>query len=768
MQEKLRLLVVEDSELDAGLMEYELKRHGYQIESRRIDKREDLITALESFPWDLVLCDYYLLDFNALEALQIFKEHQLDIPFIVVSGAIGEELGVNAVKAGADDYVMKGNLKRLVPAIERELRQAAMRREAQKRSEELKNSEERLRILFEYAPDAYYMSDLKGTFVDGNKAAEHLTGYSRDELIGKSFLQLGLLSTTDLLKADARLAQNSLGHPTGPDEFVLRRKGGIEVDVEIRTFPVKIQEQLLVLGIARDVSEHKRSEAALRASEEKYRTLFEESKEAVYVSSYDGKFLDINPAGVELFGYKRKDELIGMDLVTTLYTDVRRRNEFKQQIDKDGYVKDFEVKVRRKDGRVLTVLETATPVRDKRGRTLMYRGTLRDVTLQRDLEQQLLQAQKLASIGTLADGIAHDFNNILSIILSHCTFLQRATPSQEDLAESLQVINRSVERGAGVVRQLLTFASTTEVKFELMDGAKTIEEELQILEEMFPKNISFVRDLERDVPPIYADATQFHQVVMNICINARDAMPNGGILSISTRDVSGRSIRNLFPEAAFGRYLHLSIADTGVGMDESTKARIFDPFFTTKEKDKGTGLGLAVVYGVMKSHNGFIRVESDLQQGSVFHLYFPISAGGKIREDEEILRIADTIGGSEGLLFVEDEETVQKMVNLALKEKGYDVMLARDGLEAIDLYQRNEEKISLVILNIGLPKLSGVEVLGKLRELNPKVKVIVASGYSMPDMKSRILKAGAKEFIQKPYDPSLIIAKVREILDSAN
>ena len=768
MEKRLRLLIVEDSELDAGVMEYELKRHGYELESRRVDTRDDLGEALASHEWDLILCDFYMPDLNALEALEIFKSHNIDIPFIVVSGAIGEEVGVSAVKAGADDYVMKANLKRLIPAIERELRQAAMRREARKRSEALKNSEERLRILFEYAPDAYYMSDLNGTFMDGNKAAENLTGYDRVELVGKNFLQLNLLSPMDLLKASALLAQNALGQPTGPDDFVLRRKNGVEVDVEIRSFPVTIQDQLLVLGIARDVSERKRAEVALRASEEKYRTLFEESKEAVYVSSFDGKFLDINPAGVELFGYAGKDELIGMDLLANLYVDLQRRHDFQRQIDKHGYVKDFEVKVKRKDGRVLTVLDTATPVRDKRGRTIMYRGSLRDVTLQRDLEQQLLQAQKLASIGTLADGIAHDFNNILSIILSHCTFLQRATPTEADLTQSLQIINRSVERGAGVVRQLLTFASTTEVKFEPVDAKKIIEEASQIFEETFPRNISFVLDLEQGLPPINADATQFHQVIMNVCINARDAMPRGGILSVSTRVVDGSSIRNVFPEVLSEDYLHLCIADTGLGMDEFTRARIFDPFFTTKEKDKGTGLGLAVVYGVMKSHNGFIRVESEPNQGSLFHLYFPISASKGAQVTGETNRIGEAVGGTEALLFVEDEETVQKMVNLALTGKGYDVLLARDGLEAIDLYQRNEDKISLVILNIGLPKLSGIEVLVRLKEMNPKVKVIVASGYSMPDMKSRILKAGAKEFIQKPYDPNLILTKVREILDSAS
>jgi two-component system cell cycle sensor histidine kinase/response regulator CckA len=768
MKEKLRLLIVEDSELDAGLMESEIRRHGYEILSHRIETRKDLRAALELRAWDLILCDYHIPDFNALEALQIFKGHDIDIPFIVVSGATGEEVGVNAVKAGADDYVMKGNLKRLVPAIERELRQAAIRRDRKKADEALKNSEERLRILFEYAPDAYYLSDLRGTFVDSNKAAENLTGFPRNELIGRNFLKLNLLSPVDLLRAAGLLGQNALGRPTGPDEFMLRRRDGIEVEVEIRTFPVKLQEQLLVLGIARDVSEGKRAEVALRASEEKYRKLFEESKEPAYLSSYDGKFLDINLAGVELFGYNRKEELIGMDLLANLYVDPQRRDDFRRRIDQDGYVKDFEVKLKRKDGGILTVFDTATPVRDERGTTIIYRGTLRDVTLQRDLEQQLLQAQKLASIGTLADGIAHDFNNILSIILSHCTFLQRATPSPEDLAQSLEVISRSVERGAGVVRQLLTFASTTGIKFEPMDSKRIIEEVSEMLEETFPKNITFMLDLEKDLPPINADVTQFHQAVMNICINARDAMPSGGIISISLRDIPGTGIRNLFPEAKSGKYLHLSIADTGVGMDESTKARIFDPFFTTKEIDKGTGLGLAVVYGVVKGHNGFIRVESESNHGSVFHLYFPIVAGGKPVADEKVPRAKETIGGNESLLFVEDEETVQKMVNLALKDKGYDVLLASDGLQAVDLYRRNEAKISLVILNLGLPKLSGFEVLTRLKELNPKVKVIVASGYSMSDMKSRILKAGAKEFIQKPYDPNLILTKVREILDTTN
>lgn len=530
--------------------------------------------------------------------------------------------------------------------------------------------------------------------------------------------------------------------------------------------------------------ERKRSEEALRRSEERYRTLFEESKDVIFISTPDGKFLDINPAGVELFGYSSREELLKINIPKDLYVNPADRLSLLQILTHQGYVKDREVTLKRKDGQKVIVRESTTVARDDRGNIVAYRGTLRDVTEQKRLEQQLIQSQKMESIGTLAGGIAHDFNNILAIILGYASRLKKAVlprppashqqsssapaigldeEGKTKLLQSIEEIHKAVQRGAKLVQQLLTFARKTEVVFEPLDINALIDDLIKMLTETFPKTITFSLKLDRTVPSINADANQLHQALLNLCLNARDAMPNGGTLTITTSTVTSGEIQRKFPEATAQKYVYISVSDTGIGMEEETKFRIFEPFFTTKELGKGTGLGLAVVYGIVKNHNGHIEVESTVGQGTTFSLYLPTSqnvAGTAHSELED-----DVPGGTETILVAEDEDTLSRLLKAILEEKGYQVLLARDGAEAIDTYRIHQDEIALVIADMGLPILGGLEAFMKMKEINPKVKAIIVSGYLDPSSKSELLKLGAKDFIQKPFDPERVLRRVRQVLD---
>jgi len=552
------------------------------------------------------------------------------------------------------------------------------------------------------------------------------------------------------------------------EEALRRAHDELEIRVQERTEDLARANEAL----RAEILERERAETALRQSEEKYRTLFEGSKDVIFISTPEGKFLDINPAGVELFGYSSKEELMRSNIVQDLFCRPADREKYQQALMNQGYVKDFELTLRRKDGEKVTVIESTNVVCDERGRVVAYRGIIRDVTEQKRLEQELIQSQKMESIGTLAGGIAHDFNNILAIILGYASRLKKgifpegqSQPSDGHtrLSQSIDEISKAVQRGARLVQQLLTFARKTDVLFEPVNVNSTAEELIKMLAETFPKTITFSLKQDMQVPLIVADASQLHQALLNLCVNARDAMPNGGILAITTSTVTNRVVRQKFPEASADRYASISVHDTGIGMDETTRIRIFEPFFTTKELGKGTGLGLAVVYGIVKNHNGFIDVESEPGRSTTFTLYLPVTQRAyHLAEKEELDEIS---GGTETLLVVEDEESLLRLVKGLLQEKGYQVFTARDGLEAVETYNKHRDEIALVFADMGLPILGGWEAFLKMKELNPSVKVVFGSGYLDPNAKSELLKLGAKDFLQKPYTPDTILRRIREVLE---
>ena len=395
-----------------------------------------------------------------------------------------------------------------------------------------------------------------------------------------------------------------------------------------------------------------------------------------------------------------------------------------------------------------------------------YVVSLKDISGQKILEEQLRQAQKLESLGTLAGGIAHDFNNILGIIMGHSALLERLKADPQNLSQSIDAITRATQRGASLVKQLLTFARKSEAIFETVSINDIIREINKLLQETIPKTIIISTSLQQDLPVIVADASQIHQVLLNLCVNARDAMPIRGTLSISTSTVEGEMLSSRFPKVTARQYVRIEVADTGIGMDESTRQRIFEPFFTTKAPGKGTGLGLAVVFGIIEYHTGFIDVRSAPGEGTIFTVYLPIPEHAPEVSQRARKGVEEITGGTETILVIEDEEMLRNLAKAILVSNGYTVLTAEDGMQGVEMYQSHQKEIAVVLSDIGLPLLGGQDVFRRIREINPEAKVIMASGFFDPETKSEMYKAGLKNFIQKPYLSDDVLQKIREVIDT--
>jgi len=349
--------------------------------------------------------------------------------------------------------------------------------------------------------------------------------------------------------------------------------------------------------------------------------------------------------------------------------------------------------------------------------------------------------------------------------LGYTTIMEQRTLSPEKFRESLGIMNSAVGRGAALVRQILTFARKTDVVFESVNIVDLIHELLSMFRQTFPRIITLIDDVDKDLPFINADRTQIHQVLLNLCVNSRDAMPKGGLLTIRAEKQTKEQVQKRVPAANKDFYVCVSVTDTGEGMDEATRCQIFDPFFTTKEQGKGTGLGLAVVYGVIQSHHGLIDVESVLGHGTTFRLYFPVPPASELPPDATLLTESFTKGGTETVLLIEDEEALLEVVRQLLESKGYKVYTAQDGNDAIKTYKQYRQEIAVVLTDMGLPGMTGTDLYKKLKEIDPNVNVIFASGYFEPHVKSELYKVGAKGFIQKPYSPDEVLRILREVLD---
>ena len=642
--------------------------------------------------------------------------------------------------------------------------QVALALERKRAEEEVRKRKEYLETLMDSSMDLIFTVRKDGTFNFANKRLKDILGYTFEEIKERHFWEFIPSEMHPFMQDRWLEIQKGIG---GAYETKVIKKDGSVVDCLVSHSKLEGQDEYL--ACLKDISERKRAEEALHRSVSLLTATLESTADGILVVDTEGKIVSFNQKFVDMWRIpasviESRDDNQALAFVLDQLKDpdafLKRVRELYAQPEVEGNdILEF------KDGRVF---ERYSHPQKLAGSTVGRVWSFRDITERLRLEEQLRQAQKMESLGTLASGIAHDFNNILGIILGYTSVLEQATAHPEKLRRSVEAISKAVQRGADLVKQLLTFARKTDVLIESVNVNDVVEELLQMLRETFPKMITFSLELESaevGLPSIQADRGQLYQALLNLCVNARDAMPSGGTLSISTGTIEGAKVRERFPGATAEEYVTISVADTGIGMDRAKLSRIFEPFFTTKEVGKGVGLGLAVVYGIVQTHQGFIDVESEVGRGTTFHLYFPVSRRELEAGRRGITEEGEVPGGTETILVVEDEELLLELVQSLLESKGYKVLRANDGVEAVKQYAEHKEEIAVVLIDMGLPKLGGHEVFLHLQALNPGVKVILASGFIDPSVSSEMYRAGAKHFIQKPYSPDEVLRTVRKVID---
>lgn len=734
MMEAIKILLIEDDTVD----QLAFKRY---VQSERLEYSVDIVKSvgearksLSSSPYDIVITDYNLGDGTAIDICVAANE----VPVVIITGAGNEETAVKALKAGAHDYIIKDadrNYLKMLPLTVQKVVNT-FRQEAQMKM---------LLHAIMHISDSVYITDVSGIVRFVNASFCSTYGYDENDVIGRSAAELGI--------------------DHGQGEYRHKRKDGTGFVASLSRSIVKSGSGAVsaIVTVARDVTDQKQAEEALRTSEEQYRQFFNDDLAGAFICTPTGRLLSCNPSFARIFGFDTVDGALQYNLVA-LYPKSRQFAEVCDLVRLNHKLEHHEIQLRRSDGTPVYVIQNIIGKFADDGELMEIKGYIFDNTRHTLLEEQLRQAQKMEGIGTLAGGIAHDFNNLLAIIMGHLHILTKGDPELIKKANSLDTISRAVHRGAKLVKQILTFARREETRFEAVSLNNIIEELQKMLVETFPRVIEFSLKLDPALPETIADADQVHQALLNLSVNARDAMPNGGMLTFQSELIRGMDLRSRYPEAHEHLYAAIRVSDSGVGMPPEVLGRMFEPFFTTKDIGKGTGLGLAVVYGVVKSHKGFVDVTSEQGIGTTFTLYIPIR-----HEEVEIGKEGDAssfegMGNGETILIVEDEQMLLELVKGILEGKGYTVLTAMDGAEALNVYEKRKDEIGLVLTDLGLPKVDGWEVFHRIKEQNPAAKVIFASGYIDPTLRTNLLNAGAVDLVAKPYMPQEIISRVREVI----
>jgi PAS domain S-box-containing protein len=517
-----------------------------------------------------------------------------------------------------------------------------------------------------------------------------------------------------------------------------------------------------LLQLSIDVTTRIAAEEALRQSEERYRHFVEDDLTGSLIMRPDGSIVTCNSAFARMFGFDSIEEARAANFHSLLHTK-KEGIELLAGLRRNESTEHRELEMQQRDGDTVYVAAKFIGSFDEAGALFEVKGYFFNDTKRKRLEQQLIQAQKMEGLGTLAGGIAHDFNNILAIILGYTTQLEDWKKHPERMPEAIKVIRDAVARGASLVQQLLTSARQTDARFVPLDLNVVVQELERMLDATFPKTINFVLQLQPGLPPAKADRSQIHQVLLNLCVNARDAMPNEGTITLTTGVASGDELRESFGGVSAEHYVFVRVSDTGFGISKRVKPHIFEPFYTTKERGKGTGLGLSVVYGVVNNHRGYIQVESEPGHGATFSVYLPLAVVAELPSANGQTRKIDH-DPARTIMLVEDEEMLRGLGVMLLEADGYRVIAAKDGLEAVEMFEAHADEIGLVVCDLGLPRLGGRDVFLRMKEIKPGVRAIVASGYLEPTLRTEMLRAGVLDTVQKPYDFRDLIARIRSVI----
>ena len=631
--------------------------------------------------------------------------------------------------------------------------------EAKKRESTLREIEERYYQMFDKNQAVKWLIDPDtGAIVDANSAAAEFYGYPLEKLKTMNVLNINIMTKEELFK---KIVDAQAGY--GTFYFKHRLARGAIRDVELHTGPIVVKGKRLLFSIIHDITERKNAEKALRESEAKYRSIFENIAEGIYQATEDGQFLTINPSLVKMLGYDSADEVMKLNLGGDVYENTEDRIALNRETRIKGNSYSVEVNWKKKDKTLFRVRLNDRAVLDEAGTFQYYEVTVEDVSEQRKLEEHLIQSQKIESIGRIAGGVAHDMNNMLAVILPTAEMIKNLSDDPELVRKYSEVISGSARRAADIVKQLLVFSRKTASRMSPLDLNGLIIETRQMLEHVIGKDIHIQTELEDELPYLEADLTQLQQVLMNLSVNARDAMNGSGTLHISTRqiwldEIACRDKENL----SYGNYIELKVSDTGTGIPNEIVTKVFDAFFSTKRAGQGTGLGLSVVKSIILKHRGHIEVDSRLNHGTTFTIYLPMperyASARTLKEPTESPR------GNESLLIVDDEEEILKVGEKIFNDLGYQVSTAVNGIQAIEIYRQN--KIDLVLLDIQMPGIDGRETLRRLREIDPTAKALYITGYARPDLLREIEQNKEAEIIQKPFSIREMAKAIRKTLQS--
>ena len=644
--------------------------------------------------------------------------------------------------------------------------------ERRQAEEALRQSEERYRELVENANSIILRMDKNGVVTFFNEFAQRFFGYKNEEIIGRNVVGT-IVPVTDAAGKNLRDMIAEIGqYPERYDsnENENMRKDGSRVWItwtnkSLLDASGNVKE---ILCVGKDMTEFRQAQTALQESEERFRVLFRQNPDPLFIWRMDNSLFDANDAACLLLGYTR-DELLGMTLADIQAPSIRGRRE--TIVEKAMTLSAFESRNLHKDGREIPVEVITAPIR-LHGETYVLSAT-RDITDRKKTEQeqeklqiQLLQAQKMESIGMLSGGLAHDFNNLLHAMGGNLELLDKKLSRDHPGKKRIKAIQKSMDRAAHLVKQMLLFSRKTGTTLQVMDLNREIRDVRNILQRSIPKMVKIELILEDNAWPINADPIQVEQVLLNLGANAADAMPGGGRLIIETANVTlDQDFVRTHTGAKTGKYVLMTVSDTGCGMDKETLQHIFDPFFTTKEAGKGTGLGLASVYGIVKAHDGYILCYSEAGNGTIFKIYWPAAESGEIEPVEKQAEQAVSQDASETILVVDDDDEIRDLTREILEDSGYKVLDAANGEQALNIFKEQSNEIDLVLMDLNMPGMGGRQCTREMISIDPSVKVLVASGYSAVGHGRQALEFGARDFISKPYQMREILAKIREVLD---
>jgi PAS domain S-box len=804
MSQAHTILVVDDDPSGRDFLSYLLTAHGYSVLMAENGAQALQIAKIQ--PPDLIISDLLMPEVDGFELTRrlrldpAFKE----LPVIFYSGSYSDaDQKSLAAQAGVTSTVKKpAEVPVILKAIEaalqnkgpnvsfdpalyaeghvrvlseklaekvQELTQANAELQTARKAleieiQERRQGEARYRMLFDYNPNPMWVFDLDTLmFLAVNEAAIRKYGYTRGEFLAMSIGKIRPRGDVPrLLNSVARVS-------AGPDESSGWRhltKDGKVIEVEISAHTLKFETHHAQLVVVFDVTERNRAQSELRKSEARFSTAFHSSPLAMTVSTeVDGKYLDVNAAFCKMMGYERQ-EIIGRTAESLGFWDtLANRAAMIAELKKAGHLDKWRATYKPKSGESRVADVTAELV-ELEGQQCVL-AISQDMTDSLVMENQLRQAQKMEAVGLLAGGVAHDFNNLLSVIVGNAELLGEKVKDEARLTKRVDEIKRAGQRAAGLTGQLLAFSRQQVLSPRPVAANDIVGETIKMLERIIGENIKIEVKLDPALWPIVADPGQLQQVIMNLCINARDAMPRGGILSIETANVElDETYARLHIPAKAGAFVVLSVADTGIGMDAETQRRIFEPFFTTKKAGHGTGLGLATTYGIVKQSQGFIWVYSEVEHGTTFKVYLPKSNVLGVPATANIEKAAPDLRGSELVLVTEDQDEYRELLVEVLEDLGYEVLSAPDGVAALAACENTSQPLELLITDVIMPEMSGPDLARKLREKFPQLQVIYMSGYTY-DAINRMggVEEGAS-FLQKPVGPKDLARKVREVLDA--